>query len=523
MFELDPKLNALDVTPAAVLEIHHSLNTAEVATKEFVGEPAKAFICLIASAPERRTIYISFFFPNKNRTIFYRYLNNPFAPALTDEVKDEAMIFLESFGFIMERVVGEASSAKDKEHWRNRVPFFKAGGPAGEIILRSSAHSFPADGTSQFVISSDLIHDAKGQMVPNGTKIKVWASLGLVGTLEEEPKERQLMASTIEGMITFLIKAPEMAGKAVITAASDEGSAAGELTIDFLPLEPAGDIKLSAIPARVKADGMTLVGIQSEPISDNIGNLVADDTSFSIEISDQERVLSSVQVTSQKGIIRHQLTAPSTPVTMLITAKSQKGQAQGELVLTFEAPLPVLKEELPSVMAALEKLPLPEDTPSEPVFVPESSPEAGEAPFLEEVKPSKEVIPPQAPSPVSKKSPEESVFQEEVAPDIKEALDKLSIAPSMPATTETVEEKISVPSPVKASPSEALMESPAYKEAVPPLAAPETIPVPEAAQPLKSLEQKPAESLRSEKVLSPEKSSPSGDSYKDLIRFLTHM
>lgn len=528
MFELDPKLSALDAASSAILEIYLSLNTAEVATKEFVGEPAKAYICLISPAPERCTLFVNFFFPNKNRAIFYPYHNNPFTPASIDEVKDEAMIFLESFGFIMEQVVGKNSTLKDKEHWMARVPFFKMGGPTGEIILRCSANSFPADGTSQFVVSSDLIRDTKGEVVANGTKIRVGTNLGLLGTLEEQPQQRQLLLSTIEGMITFLFKAPAKAGKAVITAASEEGSAVGELTIDFTSPDPAGDIELIAIPPKAYADGETLVTIRSELIQDSSGNTVVDGTLFSIEISDQERVLSSIQATSQKGIIRHELTAPSTPTTFLVTAKSQKGQAHGELVVTFEAPLPVIEEELPPAAIAPEELPSPEAAPGQ-VFVPEAPSEAKVAPFLPDEESAPVIIFEEKPSPVLpsviiEESGREPVFQkEEVDSAFMVALEEIPVTLSAPVLTEAVEEKDSLPPTAKEGLSAAIPKEAAAEETVGPAEASGPGPVFKGTRPLEPSAEKPAAGLPSGKLSFPEGTSLSGEQYKELIRFLTHM
>lgn len=535
MFELDPKLSALDAQPAAILEIHHSLNTAEVATKEFVGEPAKAYICLLTIAPQRLALFVSFFFPNKNRAIFYPYINNPFSPGRTEEVKDEAMLFLESFGFIMEQVVGKDSTAKDKDYWMARVPLFKLGAPAGEIILRSSALSFPADGTSQLIISSDLICDSKGEMVANGTKIRVGTNLGHLGTLEGEPSERQIIVSTTEGMITFLLKVPPKTGKATITAASEEGSAVGELTIDFLPLEPAGTIKLEAIPAKPYADGKTLVTIQSQPVRDTLGNVVVDGTLFSIEISDQERVLSSLQVTSKKGIIRHNLVAPSTPVTMLIMARSEKGQAEGELVITFEAPVPLIREELPPAALAQEEVVLPEVHP-EPALVPESSVAGifpGEAPLemepapaLEEEKLPVETVPAEVPISLLEEPAEGFTFkEEEVASAVEVVLDEAAVMPGPPlsAVKEEVEEEVALTAAEGELPPESLLELSIPPKVLPPVEVAEPVSALKGERLLEPLTEKPAE------ILSPEKLPPAGaispwwEPYKELVRFLTRM
>jgi hypothetical protein len=505
MFELDLKLKALDVAPSAVLEIHHSLNTAEVATKEFVGEPAKAYICLMSLVAQRQAIYISFFFPNKNRAIFYSCSDNPFSPTRTEEVKEEAMLFLESFGFILEQVVGVNSPPKDRDYWIARVPFFKSGAPAGEIILRSSTSSSPSDGASQLIISSDLIRDSKGDMVANGTKIKVGTNLGVLSTLEGESHERQVVIPTTEGMVTFLLKSPAQAGKAVITAVSEEGSALGELTIDFLPLDPAGEIKLEVVPPRPYADGQTLVTIQSQPVGDSLGNIVEDGTPFSIGISDQQRVLSSLQVTSQKGIIRHKLMAPSTPVTMLISAKSQKGQAQGELVLTFEAPVPLISETPPPPEAAPKELTAP--IPPAEVTLP-SKPE----------EPSPAAAPSPSPSPVAAEPTEEFVFHESPG---SSAVEWVGIT-ALPTKTEAenkktpplAKETLPAPPVLKEKPAAVSQAFPQAKVSEPPGE-------PKEIKPPKPFLEGPSAVLPSEQPPFSVKVSPSWEPYQELIRFLT--
>lgn len=176
------------------------------------------------------------------------------------------------------------------------IPFV-AGPPAGTINLTSSPNTITADGSDTAVISSTTITDEYGNTVPEGTLITISTSWGTI--LEPDADQTNYpdhqIAVDATGIITFTVQSETVAGTAIISADSVEGTAAGTTqltgkageTTELILVLPGESFDRSK-PNR--KDGTPQDQVINMPFDvkvypvDSFGNIVFDET-MEIEIS----------------------------------------------------------------------------------------------------------------------------------------------------------------------------------------------------------------------------------------------
>lgn len=160
-------------------------------------------------------------------------------------------------------------------------------GPVGTITLSADPPgSTVADPANTLVITSDAIRDADDAIVADDTLVTVTASRGSITTPDADLTMPGVQVGTIDGRITFAVQAPPVAGGALFTAVSVEGSASGDLTYNFVPGPPAPPLVFSAVgwggfPTRE-------VLLRSSLVIDAFGNRVADGTLVTLALDGAE-------------------------------------------------------------------------------------------------------------------------------------------------------------------------------------------------------------------------------------------
>ncbi len=132
MFERNRKLTSLSPSPEAVVEIYTSINTPLVAVEENPTEQARGFIVIISQKKNEYDFYIFLHLLNSNKGVFYmaeKVSKNDYS-----ETKNEAFNFVESMGFLMEKVFSIEEGVSKAEEYLKSLPMFLTapGGPSPE-------------------------------------------------------------------------------------------------------------------------------------------------------------------------------------------------------------------------------------------------------------------------------------------------------------------------------------------------------------------------------------------------------
>jgi hypothetical protein len=110
-----------------------------------------------------------------------------------------------------------------------------AGPPAGAVPLTAASDSLAADSVATLAILASGLADANGNGIRDGEAFTVATSLGLIGSVDEDPGTPGLQVGATGGGISFSLFGGDSLGTAHVTAASVRGSAAGALDIRLVP------------------------------------------------------------------------------------------------------------------------------------------------------------------------------------------------------------------------------------------------------------------------------------------------
>jgi hypothetical protein len=125
MFEIDSTQTYVPARPEEVVEVYYSVNTILVAPAGHSAEPTKAYIISVKKS-SAFLFYIYLFLIDSGRGVLYRREEELVGPKEYPRVVEEAFIFLESMGFIMDRIDLHSLSAGERKEYFQQQPFFPA-------------------------------------------------------------------------------------------------------------------------------------------------------------------------------------------------------------------------------------------------------------------------------------------------------------------------------------------------------------------------------------------------------------
>jgi hypothetical protein len=140
--------------------------------------------------------------------------------------------------------------------------------PSGTIGFLNAPNTIVADGDSVYTITSQVIRDQYGNMVSDGTGIRISAS-----NAELLTSSPQL---TVNGQVTFSFKSPTSKGFATISLLSSEAS--GFLRAFATSGPPVGSIQVEGYTPSITANGQTQIIFKTLALRDQFGNVVEDGT-----------------------------------------------------------------------------------------------------------------------------------------------------------------------------------------------------------------------------------------------------
>jgi hypothetical protein len=123
MFEIDKTQPFISAKPEEMVEVCYSVNTILVAPADHSAEPTKAYI-VSARKGSAFIFYIYLFLVNSGRGVIYRRDDELVGQKDYTKVLEEAFMFLESMGFIMDRVDLRSLSLEERKEYVLQQPFF---------------------------------------------------------------------------------------------------------------------------------------------------------------------------------------------------------------------------------------------------------------------------------------------------------------------------------------------------------------------------------------------------------------
>ncbi len=132
MFDLDPSLDRIPISPDALERVAWSLNLTAVAGTDFAGAEARAYAVAGAAGDGRSVCYVCLYVQSMDRAQVYRHRANPFPAAEGEAHEEEALAFLEDLGFILETIDYRGWNSRERQDWFDKQPPFHVRRPPPE-------------------------------------------------------------------------------------------------------------------------------------------------------------------------------------------------------------------------------------------------------------------------------------------------------------------------------------------------------------------------------------------------------
>jgi hypothetical protein len=125
MFELLSNLQSVPIDPDSLTMIHRGMNKVRVSVGEHSSEPSEVYI-ITGQSNGNLESYIIFYMLEPGIHVVYGSDQNPFAPTLNEQVIDEAIIFVEEMGSILEEVPWETMTPDQRSAWVEKEILYSA-------------------------------------------------------------------------------------------------------------------------------------------------------------------------------------------------------------------------------------------------------------------------------------------------------------------------------------------------------------------------------------------------------------
>lgn len=186
----------------------------------------------------------------------------------------------------------------------------KPGPPAGTVAFLSPPESIIADGTDTKLLITAPIRDQFNNIVADGESVTIIPyNLTMSGPMT---------LTTIGGQVSFTVKATTQRGDSTVTLI---GGASGFIRIKALAGPPVGLITADNFINTVTANGITIIDMRINSLTDQFGNIVEDNTPVIFELTGGG-TLSANSISTVLGKVQQLITAPTTVGTSTLVVKS---------------------------------------------------------------------------------------------------------------------------------------------------------------------------------------------------------
>ena len=221
--------------------------------------------------------------------------------------------------------------------------------PFGTITLIASPETLIASGEDVSSVSSGLIKDQYDNPVGSGVSFEITTTAGKLRVNDQSAWSTAAITVQTQGQgtISFEVQSSSDLETALITADSVTGSGSGNISIQFTPSVPSGEIVLTCSESSL-INASSSTATVSGSVKDAYAHPVADGTYITVSIlsgsilsSDMDPVTPGIQVKTTSGDFSFTLNSSGGTVgTHTISAGSVEGDAAGTTSIDFIAGSP---------------------------------------------------------------------------------------------------------------------------------------------------------------------------------------
>jgi len=117
MFTIDPDITDAQLKEKDLVKVIFSINTHDVATTETGNERASSSVIFVREGKTKLSAYVGLYLLNTERKLFYSHSSNPFPKKDLQEVENEARLFVEELGALLDEEDFSTMSELEKERW----------------------------------------------------------------------------------------------------------------------------------------------------------------------------------------------------------------------------------------------------------------------------------------------------------------------------------------------------------------------------------------------------------------------
>jgi hypothetical protein len=123
MFELRSDLQEVPVDQDSLTDIQRAMNKVRVSVGEHISEPSEVYI-VTGRHDDGLQTFIIFYMLEPGIRVVYGFDQNPYEPSIKDDVLDEAAVFVEEMGSILEDVPLGSMTPEQRESWFEREALY---------------------------------------------------------------------------------------------------------------------------------------------------------------------------------------------------------------------------------------------------------------------------------------------------------------------------------------------------------------------------------------------------------------
>ncbi len=140
MFSIDQKVTLEDIRGKNLVKAFFSMNNHQVATPEMMLEDARSYIMFFRESGGKLSAYIGLQLLATGRKLFYSHSSNPFSQDETASIEDEALVFVEGLGALLDEKDFTQLTAEEKNQWMDNQEIF-----IEKAVQESSEEERPAE------------------------------------------------------------------------------------------------------------------------------------------------------------------------------------------------------------------------------------------------------------------------------------------------------------------------------------------------------------------------------------------
>ncbi len=124
MFAIDQNITLDKIREKNLMKAFFSMNNHQIATPEMMLEDARSFILFFRESAGKLSAYIGLQLLVTGRKLFYSHSSNPFSEDEIKSIEEEALIFVEGLGALLDEKDFSQLTSREKQQWMEDQEIF---------------------------------------------------------------------------------------------------------------------------------------------------------------------------------------------------------------------------------------------------------------------------------------------------------------------------------------------------------------------------------------------------------------